>query len=181
MSLLCCILTLAPWKKSCGKPRQCIQKQRHHFANKDPYSQSYGFSNSHVCMWELDHKEGWVVRKGCFELWCWRRLLRVPWTVRRSNQSILKEINSEYSLERLMWKLKLQYFGQLMWRADFIRKHPDAGKDWGQEEKGVTEDEIFGWHHWLNGCEFEQTLGDREGQGSLAWCSPWCSKVSDTT
>ena len=76
-----------------------------------------------------------------FQLWCWRRLLRVPWTARRSNQSILKEINPEYSLEGLMLKLKLQYFGHLMWKADSLEK-TDAGEDWGQEEKGVTEDEI---------------------------------------
>ena len=131
--------------------------------------------------------ERWTIKKAehgrsdAFELWCWRRFLRVPWTARRSNQSILKEIDPEYSLEGLMLKLKLQSFGHLMWRADFIRKHPDAGKDWGQEEKGVTEVEMFGWHHWLDGCEFEQTPGDSEGQGSLAWCSPWGSKVSDTT
>ena len=110
-------------------------------------------------------------RIDAFELWCWRRLLRVPWTARRSNESILKEINPEYSLERLMLKLKLQYFGHLMWRADSLQKYPEAGKDWGQEEKGVTEDEMVGWYHQLNGQEFEQTLGDSEGQGSLA-CRP---------
>ena len=87
-----------------------------------------------------------------------RRLLRVPWTG-RSNQSILKEINPEYSLEGLMLKLKLQYFGHLMWKDDSLGKDPDAGKDWGQEEKGVTEDEMAGWHHQLNGHELEQTSG----------------------
>ena len=100
--------------------------------------------------------ETWTINKGecrridAFELWCWRRLLRVPWTARRSNQSILKEISSEYSLEGLMLKLKLQYFGHLMRRTD-----PDAGKDWRREEKGTTEDEMVGWLHWLNGHEFE--------------------------
>ena len=88
-----------------------------------------------------------------------RRLLRVPWTG-RSNQSILKEINPEYSLEGLMLKLKLQYFGHLMWKDDSLGKDPDAGKDWGQEEKGVTEDEMAGWHHQLNGHELEQTSGE---------------------
>ena len=104
------------WKESYDKRRQHIKKQRHHFANKGLYSQSYGFSNRHVRMWELDHKEGWEPKNWCFhqlkELWCWRRLLRVPWTARRSNQSILKEINPEYSLEGLKLKLNLQYFGQ---------------------------------------------------------------------
>ena len=81
-----------------------------------------------------------------FELWCLRRLLRVPWTTRRSDQSVLKEINPEYSLEGLMLKLKLQYFGHLMRRVDSLEK-TDAERDWGQEEKGTTEDEMAGWHH----------------------------------
>ena len=96
------------------------------------------------------------------ELWHWRRLLRVPWTARRSNQSILKEIGPEYSLEGLMLKLKLQY----LWPPDaknwLISKDPDAGKDWGWEEKGTTEDEMVEWHHWLNGYEPGQTQGDIE-------------------
>ena len=114
-------------------------------------NQSYGFSSSHVWIWELDHKEGWVPNNWCFEMWCWRRLLRAPWTARNSNQSILKEINPEYSLEELMLKLKLQYSGHLMWRTE---KDPDTGKDWRQE-KGTTEDEMVGWHHRLDGHEFE--------------------------
>ena len=111
--------------------------------------------------------ESWTIKKAehqridIFELWYWRRLLRVPWTARRSNQSILKEINPEYSLEELMLKLKLQKFGLLMWRANWIKKHPNAGKDWRQE-KGMTEDEMVGWHHRLNGHEFEQAPGDGE-------------------
>jgi len=120
-----------------------------------------------------------TVRIDAFELWCWSRLLRVPWTARRSSQSILKEINLEYSLERLMLKLKFQYFWPPDMKSWFNGKGPDAEKDWRQE-KGVTEDEMVGWHHWLNGHEFEQTLGDSEGQGSLACCSPWGSKESDT-
>ena len=104
--------------------------------------------------------ESWTVKKAecgridAFELWCWRRLLRVPWTARRSYQSILKEISPECSLEGMMLRLKLQYFGQLMRRVDSLEK-TDAGRDWGQEEKGTTEDEMAGWHHQLNGCEFE--------------------------
>ena len=85
-------------------------------------------------------------RMDAFELWCWRRLLRVPWTERRSNQSILKEISPGCSLEGMMRKLKLQYFGHLMQRVDSLEK-TDAGRDWGQEEKGTTEDEMAGWHH----------------------------------
>ena len=108
--------------------RQCIKKQRHHFADKGPYSQSYGLTSGHVWMWELDHKEGWAPKNDAFRLWCWRRLLRVPRTARRSNQSILKEINPEYSLEGLMLKLKLQYFGHLIWRADSLEKILMPGK-----------------------------------------------------
>ena len=111
---------LAPWKKSYDKPRQHIKKQRHHFANKGLYSQSYGFSNSHVWMWELGHKEGWMLKFDAFELWCWRRLLGVPWSARRSNQSILQEINPENSLEGLMLRLKLQYFVHLVQRSDLL-------------------------------------------------------------
>ena len=89
--------------------------------------------------------------------------MRVPWTARRSNQSILKEISPEYSLEGLMLQLKLQYFGHLMRRADSFEKDPVAGKDWEQKEKGMTEGEMAGWYHQLNGLEFEQALGDGEG------------------
>ena len=91
-------------------------------ADKGAHSERYGLSNSHIQMWELGHKEGWHQRIDAFRLWCWRRLLRVPWTARRWNQSILKEINSECSLEGLMLKLKFQYFGHLIWRADSLEK-----------------------------------------------------------
>ena len=114
-------------------------------------------------------------------MWCCRRLLRVPWTARRSNQSILKEISPEYSLEGLMLKLKLQYFGHLMQRTESLKKDPDGGKDWRREEKGMTEAEMVGWHHWLDGHEFEQALGFGDGQGGLVCCSPWGCKGSDTT
>ena len=97
-----------------------------------------------------------------------------------SNQSILKEINPEYSLEGLLLKLKLQYFGHLLQRDDSLKKTLDAGKDWGQEEKGVTEDEMVGWHHRLSRYEFEQALGDGEGQGSLACYSSWDHQETDT-
>ena len=118
--------------------------------------------------------ESWTIKKAecqrinAFELWCWRRLLRVPWTIRRSTQSILK-ISPEYSLEGLMLKLKLP----ILWPSDaknwLIWEDSDAGKDWRWEEKGTTEDEMVGWHHWHNGCEFEwfqELVMDREG-----WCA----------
>ena len=104
--------------------------------------------------------ESWTVKKAecqridAFELWCWRRLLRVPWTARRSNQSILNEISPGISLEGMMLKLKLQYFGHFMRRVDSLEK-TDAGRHWGQEEKGTTEDEMAGWHHRLDEHEFE--------------------------
>ena len=104
--------------------------------------------------------ESWTLKKAehrridAFELWCWRRLLRVPWTARRSNQSLLMEIGPGCSLEGMMLKLKLQYFGHLMRRVEF-GKDSDAGRGWGQEEKGTTEDEMVGWHHQLDGREFE--------------------------
>ena len=130
--------------------------------------------------------ESWTVKKAerwridAFELWCWRRPLRVPWTARRSTQSILKEISPGCSLEGMKLKLKLQYFGHLMQRVDSL-EDSDAGKDWGQEEKGTTEDEMAGWHPWLNGCEFEWTPGVGDGQRCLACCNSWGRKDSDTT
>ena len=134
---------LAPWKKSYEQPRQHIKKQRHYFADKGLSSQSYGFSSTHVWMWELDHKEGW--RTDAFELWCWRRLLRDPCTARRSNQSILKEISPEYSLKRPILKLKLQCFGHLMWRTNSLEKTLILGKTEGRRRRG--------WQRmrWLDG------------------------------
>ena len=123
----------------------------------------------------------WTIKKAesqridAFELWCWRRLLRVPWTARRSNQSILKGISSGCSLEGLILKLKLQHFGHPDAKSWLIGKDSDAGKEWGQE-KGTTEDEMIGWHHRPNAHGFGWTLGVGDGQGSLACCSPWdCS------
>ena len=121
---------LASWKKSYDKPIQHIEKQRHYFANKGPSSQSYGFSSSHKWMGELDHKESWDLKNWCFWTMALEKTLESPWTARRSNQSILKEISSDYSLERLMLKLKLklQYFGHLMGRTDSLEKTLKLGK-----------------------------------------------------
>ena len=115
-----------------------------------------------------------------FELWCWRRLLSVPWAARRSNQSILKEISPECSLEGLMLKLKLQHFGHVMQRTDSFEKTVML-EVWRWEEKGMTEDEMAGWHHWLDGHEFEQAPGVVDGPGSLVCCSPWVRKELDPT
>ena len=171
---------LAPWKKSYDK-LDSVLKSRHHFANKAPSSQSYGFSSSHVWMWELDRKEGWVPKNWCFQTVVLEKTLESPLDC--------KEIKSFSLKGNQSWV----YFGRtdaeaetpILWPPDtknwLIGKDPDAGKDWGQEEKRAVEDEMVGWHHWLNGHEFKQTPGDSEGQGSLVCCSPWGRKESDTT
>ena len=132
----------------------------------------YGYES-----WTIKKAEHW--RIDAFELWCWRRLLRVPWTARRLNQSILKEINPEYSSEGLMLKLKLPYFGHLMQRAYSLEKTLMLEKTEDRRERGMMEDEMVGWHHWLNRHDFEQAPGDGEGQGSLPYYSPWGHKELD--
>ena len=137
-------LTSEPPGKS-DKPRRHIKIQRYYFADKGLSSQSYAFSSSHVWMWELNYKESWVLKNWCFWTVCWRRLLRVPWTAGRSNQSILKEISPEYSLEGLRLKQKLQYFGYLMQRTDSFEKTLMLGKREGGRRRG--------WQRmkWLDG------------------------------
>ena len=166
----------SPWKKSYDKPRQHIKKQRHHFAYKGSYSQSYGFSSSHVWMWELDHKESWGPKDWCF------------WTVEleKALESSLhcKEIKTVNSEENQSWtfigRIDAEAEAPIFWPPDaksrLIEKDPNAGKDWRQK-KEMTEDEMVGWHHWLNGHEFEQAPGDGEGQESLACYSPWDHRV----
>ena len=157
---------LGPWKKSYDITRQHIKKQRHHFAAKFLYSQSYGFSNSHVWMWELEHKEGWAPKNWCLQTVVLGKSLESPLDC--------KEIQSVHSKADQSWV----FFGRtdakagtpVLWPSDaksqLFGKDPDAGKDWRQEVKEMTEDEMVGWHHWLNGHEFEQIPGDSEGQGS---------------
>ena len=128
--------------------------------------------------WTVKKAERW--RTDAFELWCWRRLLRVPWSARRSHQSILKEIRPGISLEGMMLKLKLQYFGHLMWSVDHW-KRLWCWEGLGAGGEGSTEDEMAGWHHGLDGCESEWTPGVGDGQGGLACCSSWGRKESDTT
>ena len=169
-----------PWKKSYDQPRQ--QKSRDiTLPTKAHLVKAMVFP---VVVYEY---ESWTLKKAehrridAFELWCWRRLLRVPYTASISNQFILKEISPEYSWERLMLKLKFRYFGHLTWRTDSLEKTLGAAKDWRQEEKWMKEDEMVGWHHPLDGHEFEWTLGVGDGQGGLVCCSPWGCKESDTT
>ena len=159
-----------------------IKKQRHCFSNKGPCSQSYGFSSSHVWMWELDYKENWVQKNGCF------------WTVvlEKTLESPLdcKEIKPVHPKGNQLWifigRTDVEDETPILWPPDasknwLLGKDPDAGKDWRQEEKGTTENEMVGGHHRLHGHEFEQTLGVSDGRGSLACCSPWGLKESDTT
>ena len=137
----------APWKKSYDKPRQHIKKQRHYFANKGPSSQSYGFSSSHVRMWELDYKESWAPKNWCFWALVLEKTLKCTLDC--------KKIQPVHPQRNQSWI----FIGRTDAEADvknrLIRKDPDAGKDWRQEEKGTTEDEMVGWHHQLNGHEFE--------------------------
>ena len=129
--------------------------------------------------WTIKKAERW--RTDAFKLWCWWRLLRVPWTARRFNQSILKEIGPGCSLEGTMLKLKLQYFGHLMRRVDSLEKTLMLGGIGRRRRKGTTEDEMAGWHHRLNGNGFGWTLGVGDGQGGLTCCDSWGCKELDTT
>ena len=128
--------------------------------------------------WTIKRAECW--RTDGFELWCWRRLSRVLWTARISNNPILRK-----SIPDIHWRTDAEAEAPILWSPYgedwFIEKDPDAGEDWGQEEKVVTENDLVGWYHQLNGHESEQTPGDSEGQGSLVCCSPWGCKDLDTT
>ena len=174
-------LLLAPWKKSYDQPRQHIRKQRHYFADKSLSSQSYGFSSSRVWMWELDYKGSWAPKNWCF----WTVLLE------KTLESSLdcKEIQPVHLKGNQSWifigRTDAEAETPILWTPDaknwVIWKDPDAAKDWRQKEKGTTEDEMVGWHHRLEGHEFEQAPVVGDGQGSLACCSPWGRKELDTT
>ena len=163
------------------QPRKHIIKQRHYFANKGPSSQGYGFSSGHVWMWKLDYKESWALKNGCF------------WTVmlEKTLESPLdcKEIQPVHPEGDQSWvfigRTDVEAETPIIWPPDaeswLIWKDPDAWKDWGQEEKGTTEDEMVGWHHRLNGHVFGWTLGIGDGQGGLVCCGSWGHKESGTT
>ena len=148
-----------------------------HFANKVPSSQSYGFSSSHVWMWELDNKESWAPKNWCFWTVVMEKTLESPLDCKEIQPVHLK---GNQSFQIFIWKTDAEAEAPILWPPDvknwLIGKDPDAGKDWRQEEKGTTEDEMVGWHHWLEGLEFEQAPGVGDGQGSLACCSPWGCK-----
>ena len=163
---------LAPWKKSYDKPRQHIKKQRHCFVDKAPCSQSYGFSSSHVWMWEVDHKEGWALKNWCFWTVVLEKTLESPMGSKEIKPVNLKGNQAEYSLEGQT--LKLQYFGHLMQRADSLEKTRCLERLKAGGERG-TGDEMVGGHHWLDGHEFEWTQGDIEEE------SPWGHKELDAT
>ena len=158
-----------------------MEKQRHYFANKGPSSQGYGFSSSHVWMWELDHKESWVLKNWCFWTVVLEKTLKSPLDY--------KEIQPVHSKGDQPWV----FFGRndakaetpVLWPPHaknwLTGKDSDAGRDREQEEKGTTEDEMAGWHHRLDGSEFEWTPGDGDGQGGLVCCDSWGRKESDTT
>ena len=171
--------TLAPWKKSYEKPRHRIEKQRHYFANKGLYSQRYGFSSSHVWVWELNHEEGWVPKNWCFWIVVLEKTVESPLGC--------KEIKPVHPKGNQSWIFigRTDAEAPILWPPDvknwLRRKDPNSGKDWRQEEKGTTEDDMVGWHQQLDGHEFEQALEVGDGQGSLACCSPWGCKELDTT
>ena len=166
---------LTPWKKSYDQTFQHIKKQRHYLANKCSFSQSYVFSSSHIWMWKLEYKESWVP-----EHWC-------LWTVvlEKTLESLLdyKEFQPVHPKGSQSWifigSTDAEAETPILWPSDMknwlIWKDPDAGKDWRQEEKQMTENGMFGWHHWLN----VHWVGD--GQGGLVWCRPWSPKVLDMT
>ena len=165
----------SPWNDEVMTNLNSILKSRD-FANKVPSSPSYGFSSSHVQMWGLDHKEGWASKNWCF------------WTVglKMTLESPLdcKEIQAVHPKGNQSWifirRTEAEAETPILWAPDaknwIIGKDPDAGKDWRQEEKGVTEDDMVWWHHRLDGHELDQALGVVNGQGSLACCSPWGCK-----
>jgi len=158
-----------------------LKKQRHYFANKGSCSQSYGFSSSHVWMWELDHKESWGPKNWCFWTMVLEKTLESPFDCKE-----IRPVNPKGNQSWIFFgRTDVEAETPILWPRDMknrlIRKHPDGGRDWRQKEQGTTKDEMVGWHHRLDGHEFEQALGVDDGQGSLVCCSLCCHKESDMT
>ena len=166
------IRTLSLWKKGYDQPRQHIKKQRHHFADKGLCSQTFGFSSSHVWMWDLSHKHGWVLKNWCFWTPVLQKTLESP-----LDSKGIKPVNPKGNQSWIfIARTDAEAEPPILWpngKSRLIGKDPDARKDWRWEEKGTTEDEMVGWHHWLNGHVFEHAPGVGDGQGGLACCSPW--------
>ena len=175
------IKTLAPWKKSYDQPRQHIKKERYYFTNKVPSSQSYGFSSSHVWMWEVPYKESWALKYWCFWTVVFEKTLESPLDCMEIQPVHPKGDQSWVFIGRTDAEAETP----ILWPPDakswLIWKDPDAGKDWRQEKKETTENEMGGWYHRLDEREFEKAPGVGDGQGNLACCSPWGRKELDTS
>ena len=178
---LLCMVPILVYVLPKRAPRQHIKKQRHYLVNKGPSSQGYGFSSGHVWMWELDCEESWVPKNWCFWTVVLEKTLESPLNC--------KEIQPVHPKGDQSWvfigRTDVEAETPILWPPDtkswLIGKVPDAGKDWGQDEKGTTEDETVGWHHRLDGHGFGWTLGVGDGQGGLACCGSWGHKESDMT
>ena len=178
---MCSMRNIVKNKESFDQPRQHIKKQRHCFVNKGPSSQGCGFSSGHVWMWELDHKESWVPKNWCFWTVVLEKTLESPLDCKEI-QSVHPKGDQSWVF---IWRTDVEAETPMLWPPDekswLIGKDLDAGKDWGQEEKGTTEGEMVGWHHQLHGHEFVWTPGVGDGQGGLACCNSWGHKQSGMT
>ena len=168
-------------KESYDQPRQHIKRQRHYFADKCPSSQSYGFSSSYIWMWELDCEESWVPKNWCFWMAVLEKTLESPLDCKEIKPVHPKGNKSEIFIGRTDAEAETPILWPLDVKNWLVGRNPDAGKDWRQEKKGTTKDEVVGWHHWLDRHEFEQALGVGDRQGGLAFCSPWGCKESYMT
>ena len=170
---------LTPWKESYDQPREHIKKQRHYFVNKGPLVKAMAFSSGHVWMWELDYKESWAPKNWCFWIDVLEKTLESPLDC-KAIQPVHSEGDQSWVF---IGRTDVEAETPLLWPPDakswLIWKDPDAGKDWRQEEKGTTEDEMVQWHHQLNAHGFGWTLGVADGQGGLACWGSWGGKESD--
>ena len=185
-------MELSPWKKSLCQGRKAMTKLESILKSRDiTLLTKFHIVKAMVFPVVVYRCESWTIKKvecwrtDAFELWCWRRLLRAPWTARRSKQSILLWLPLDNQpwifIGRTDVEAEAPIPQPLNMKSWLIGKDLDAGKDWGQEKKGTTEDKMFGWHHWFNGHEFEQTPRDNEAQGGMVCCSPWNHKQLDVT
>ena len=173
---------LTPWKISYDQSRYHIEKQRHYFAKKGLPSQGYGFSSRHVWMWKWDCEESWSPKNWCFWTVVLEKTLESPLECKEIQPGLLKQISPGISLEVMMLtKAEIPVPWPPHVKSWLAGKDSDAGRDWGQKEKGTTEDEMAGWYHWLNGREFEWTPRVGDGQGGLVCCDSWGREESDTT